>query len=681
MLRSDPTRRPTSVRWLLLAAWCSALAALPLRAVAEEAAAIERRLADSARYLTSDELEGRGVGTKGIDLAADYIARQFEQAGLKVNSFDGKPFQKFMLDSTSDIVSKDNRLTFVGPAQPGAKPQAIELSLGKDFTPLTMSGTAAFDVPLVFAGYGITAKDKGYDDYEGIDVTGKAVVLLRHTPRQDDPKSPFRTTGESPYATMTRKVANAREHGAAAVIFCTDELEIRKQSAETRRKWHEALDRLAAENEKLKKVENPTLVEIEAQRKRMEELLREVEAWSKKLQEECDPMVPSSQGGGRRISPDFPVVHCRRAVLDRAVRAALNTDLEKLEQQIDQGPAPHSRDLAGWRAQGKTDVRTVPVEVKNVVAVLEGEGPAAEETIVIGAHYDHLGYGGRTSFASSVRAVHPGADDNASGTTVLLEIAHALAQRHEKLPRRVVFVAFTGEELGFRGSTHYVEHPLVPLERTVAMLNFDMVGRLRQDKLTVMGTGSAKQFGELLDKLGGVEGLNVNRLSSAGGGSDHVPFFNHNVPVLYFFTGLHGEYHRPADKFETLNVPGMRRIAQLAEDVVVALAKSPARPEFVKAPARSKPPADRPRPFFGCVADPNSNGEGLLVGSVSPGGPAERAGVKAGDLIVELGGSKITTFDDLVSSLGKHKAGERVKTVVRRDGKPVTVEVTLDPAR
>jgi hypothetical protein len=479
---------------------------------------------------------------------------------------------------------------------------------------------------------------------------------------------------------MAAKLANAKQHKAAAVIFCTDELEIRKQLGESKRQWHEAIDRLAAEHDKLKKIDNAPPDQLAAQCKRIAELLRAADVASKRVEEQCDPLLHASHGGGLGAQPDLPVLHCRRAVLDRVMRAALNTDLAGLERQIDQGPTPHSKDLPGWRAAGKTDVRNGQVEARNVVAVLPGEGPKAEETIVVGAHYDHIGRGGPGGLGGP--GIYHGADDNASGTAVLMEVARGLAQRHEKLPRRVVFAAFSGEERGILGSGHYVKNPLFPLDKTVAMVNLDMVGHLNEDRVTVMGSASGKQFGELLDRLGQQEGLKILRLPGGPGPSDQMAFYNQGVPVIHYYTGMHANYHRPSDTADTLSVPGMRRIARLTEVTVVELAKMPGRPEFVKSVGSWLTTLlGEKKPFFGITPALNSAGAGCGVAEVFGGGPAERAGLRPGDAIVEFAGKKIGGIEDFLSNLRSQKAGDKVKVLLRRGNDTLTVEVTLDPPR
>ncbi len=670
---------PRPVLWLALP-WL-VLGLCGTAPAAEEIEAVEKRLADSVRYLASDELEGRGIGTDGIDLAADYIARQFTQLGLKTELFDGTPMQEFFLITSAEM-GANNELRLIGPPRTdGGGPETIELKLGQGFSPMAVSGSGEFGLPLVFAGYGITGKQEGYDDYAGLDVGGKAVIVLRHEPQQADPKSVFNGTQDSDHAPFSRKLSNAYEHGAAAVIFCTDRFEIRKNVQRYRQQWQRALDRLSDEGAKLKGAEDPTLEEIEVQRTQIDQLLRQVQSSSERLRAAYDPVMEFRATGGGDSPRDFPVVFCRRSELDRVVSAALGVDLAKLEEQIDKGPQPHSGELTGWRVAGRTDVRRKRAEVKNVVAVLEGEGPLAEETIVVGAHYDHLGRGKRGSQTSAKGEIYNGADDNASGVAALIEIARTLANRPQRLRRRVVFIAFTGEERGLRGSAHYVSHPLVPLEKTVAMLNLDMVGRLRDDKLIVFGSGTAVGFAELIDRINRPYGLKLKMMPSGFGPSDHTSFYAKKIPVMHFFTDRHGDLHRPSDDFETLNIAGMRRVSEFAGEMAVALANAEDRPRYV---AVARPPSRRahgPRPYLGTVPDFGAEGVGYALGSVVEGGPAARAGLGAGDVIIEFGDSKIGSLEDIDSALRKHKSGDRVRVVVRRGKERLTFEVTLDPPR
>ena len=641
----------------------------------EEAAAVEQRLADAARYLTSDELEGRGINTKGIELAAKFIAEQFTASGLKTDLCDGMPFQKFSHTAGSQL-GKANRAALVGPVK-GDKPQRTELAVGKDLSPLGMSGSVEFDCPLIFAGYGITAEKEQYDDYASLDVKGKIVVLLRHEPQQSDPKSPLNGTRDSVYAPLRQKVANAVAHGAAGVIFCTDEVEVRKNLGELRKRWHEALDRLAAVHEETKKDEKPTPAEVEAQRVKIERLLKEVDVWNKRLQTEIDPVLSLGAAGPGDTQQDFPVLHCRRSVLDPIVKEALGKDLAALEAEIDETFKPHSGELTGWRIAGKTDLKQESRELKNVVAMIEATGDKAEETIVLGAHYDHIGYGEAGSLQPGSKQIHHGADDNASGVCVVLEVARQLAAR-PKLPRRVVFVAFTGEEVGLLGSSHYVAHPPVPLDKTIAMINLDMVGRLRDERLTIMGTGTSKAFGEILDGVPS-NGLKLTRVPVGAGPSDQLAFYARQIPVLHYYTGMHREYHRPTDTFETLNIAGMRQVAKHVEETIVALAERPERPQFVATPMAKMSSGGR-RAYFGSVPDFGSD-DGYRLAEVVADGPAAKAGLRAGDAVVEFGGQKVSGLEGFTELLSKYKGGEKVKTIVRRGEETITVEVELGKPR
>jgi acetylornithine deacetylase/succinyl-diaminopimelate desuccinylase-like protein len=654
--------------------------ATPLEA--EDASAVEARLSESARFLSSDELQGRGVGTDGLNRAADYIAAQFRDIGLATELFDGGPFQKFTM-TTGAALGSPNALALAGPSGDEGKPRRIELKLGESFNPLAAGGSGKFDLPLVFVGYGITAPQENYDDYAGVDVKDKAVIVLRHEPQQANPHSVFEGTEVSRYAPFSRKISNAYQHGAAAVIFCTDEFDIQKNLAALRKRWQAAVDEIVAANGRFQAIEKPTADERKAHEAKIRDLADDVKRFADEIALAHDPLLPFNGAGGdpaegRRI----PVLACRRAELDGVLKAALGTTLAELEAKIDKGPTPHSRVLEGWRAVGEATVNRDETEVKNVVAVLEGEGLHADETIVIGAHYDHLGYGGAGSAAPGVKEIHNGADDNGSGTAALVEIARELAARGKKLPRRVVFIAFTGEERGLIGSARYVRNPLVPLDKTIAMINLDMVGRLTDDKLIVHGTGTGSGFDELVDRVCKAYQFRVTKKPSGFGPSDHSSFYGAKVPVLFFFTGSHKDYHRPSDDFDKLNIPGMRRIVEMVVDVTATLAEADGRPAYQEV----KGFADMirsggDRPYFGSIPDFAQDQPGYALSGVSKGGPADRAGLKAGDIIVQFGDSKIGNLEDFDSALRKYKAGDKVPLIVKRASEELKLDVTLDPPR
>jgi hypothetical protein len=591
----------------------------------DDPAAVEQRLAAIDRYLASDELEGRGLGSTGIDLAADYVAghlRQLNRYGVRTDLWDGGPFQKFQVAVDAEL-GPNNHLTLVGPPKDGnGKPRRIELILGKDYSPLAISGNGKFDLPLVFAGYGITALKANYDDFADVDVAGKAAVMLRHQPRDEVDDKASAPIKETAYTAFRHKASNAEEHDAAAAIFCSDQAEMRRRRGKD------------------------------------------------------DTLLSFHVAGTTFTHPDLPVINCRRAVIDGILRDLNEPQLGEIEDEIDRTLKPASRELKGWRLQGETDVRHVHCEVKNVAAVLPGEGPLADEAIVLGAHYDHLGYGSQSTLPSKRGPIYHGADDNASGVAVVLEVARALALRPQRLRRSVVVILFTGEEWGFWGSSHYVNDPIVPLAKTAAMINLDMVGRLREDALTVNSVGTGSGFGALLDQINRPYGFHLTKVAGASGRSDQASFYAKRVPNIHFFTGKHPDYHRPTDTFPKVNIPGMRRIESYVYDLTVALADAPQRPQFVAVPMQRRA-GEMPLPFLGCVLDFTREEPGYPISAVISGSPAERCGLQGGDVIVKFGKHHIGICDDFDDALQQYAVGDHVKVRVRRKSSTMTFEATL----
>jgi hypothetical protein len=641
---------------------------------AEENSAVESRLADAVKYLSSDELEGRGVGLPGLDKAAEYIAGQFVKLGLKTDLYEGGPYQKFSMSVGSKRGEK-NALAFIG--SDGKK---IELKIDEGFTPLALGSAGKFDLPLVFVGYGITAKDEGYDDYAGVDVKGKAVIILRHEPQQGNPHSKLNGDDRSVHAPFTRKVSNAYEHGAAAVLFVTDEYDIKKNVSRYEKRWKAAVEEMVEAQAKFKLIEKPTDEETAKYTKTIGQLAADIQKWQKESTEARDPLLNFRGAGDTTERRDMPVLYCRRSVMEGIVRTGLGKELATMEREIDKDFAPQSKALAGWQVQGEADIQFTKTDVKNVVAVLEGEGPHADETIVIGAHYDHWGRGGSGSADPGSTEIHNGADDNASGTAALIEVARELVA-HGKLPRRVIFIAFTGEELGLIGSARYVRDPLFPLDKTVAMLNMDMVGRLKDNKLIVYGTGTATQFDPLAERLAKEFGFEISKKPEGFGPSDHSSFYAKQIPVLHYFTGTHTDYHRPSDDFDKLDIAGIRRIAQMMAATAIAIAEAPEKPQYLEANGGQFVGGGGDRPYFGSIPDFAQDKPGYGLTGVTKGSPADKAGIQAGDIIVQLGESKIGNLSDFDSALRKFKGGDKVPVVVKRGDADVKLEVVLDPPK
>ncbi len=585
----------------------------------EDTPATARLLAD-IKYLASDELEGRGVGTKGLDLAAEYVREQFKRAGLKPAVAGESFFQEFELPNGSRL-GQTNRLTLNGP-----NGKTIELAFNKDFIPIALSGTGRFDAPLVFAGYGITAPEFNYDDYADADVKGKVVVVMRHEPVQtedENPHAPFLGKADTQHAAIKRKAANAARHGAAAILIVTDPYSLRSQP---------------------------------------------------------DKLFEFGYGEEWRTL-SIPLAQITRSVADTILKSGAGKTLADFEAAIDAGLKPQTAEIKGWRCTGEITVEQKQAKVKNVLGVLEGRDPRADETIVIGAHMDHLGYGESGTLAPGVKEIHNGADDNASGTTGVIELARRLARRDQPLARRVLFATFTGEERGLLGSEHYVKNPAVPLEKTVTMINLDMIGRLKNEKLIVEGVGTAKEFRPLVESLNSTRRFKLSPVTSGIGPSDQTSFYQKRIPVLFFWTDYHPDYHRPSDDWDKISLEGLDRVIGLVEDVAVELANAESRPEFIetpmKAPAGAAADACGERPYLGSIPAFGEEVDGVLLTGVSPGSPAEKAGIRAGDTIVQFGAIEVHSLQDLQVALTSHKPGETVKVIVLREKERKSISVTL----
>jgi hypothetical protein len=310
----------------------------------------------------------------------------------------------------------------------------------------------------------------------------------------------------------------------------------------------------------------------------------------------------------------------------------------------------------------------------NVIGILPGIDPRLRnEAVVIGAHYDHLGRGGRGSeIPAPGEPIHHGADDNGSGTAAVLALARAFAATGGT-PRTLVFATFSGEELGLLGSAHYAKHPAWPLEKTALMLNLDMVGRLRSGRLYVGGVDSGKGLRELVTDAARELPLTVQLRGDPESSSDHSSFYRAGRPVLFFFTGLHEDYHRPSDTWEKINAEGLASVTALAARVVSAVAAVRTPPQYVKID-----PPRQPGALFGIVPDfENPDHPGIRVSSVQPASPAERCGVQPGDLIVRFAGMDVQTLEDLLGVLRGRRVGDRVNVVLVRDGQTRSVEAIL----
>ena len=330
------------------------------------------------------------------------------------------------------------------------------------------------------------------------------------------------------------------------------------------------------------------------------------------------------------------------------------------------------------------DIQRVRKEVSNVIGIVPGQDEkAAGQCLVVGAQYDHLGLGDQNSLApSQIGQIHHGADDNASGTSGLLEIADAFA--HDRTPpaHTLVFVAFAGEETGLLGSSYYTNHPACGLDKTLAMINMDMIGRVAKNKLYVGGSGTSPGFKKLVEDANHDAGFNLSYSASGYGASDHMSFTVRGVPVLFFFSGLHSDYHKPSDTWDKIDAEDGAKVARLVAGVLSELDQLKEKPQFVR--VAEPTPSNMGGgggygPYFGSIPD---FGEiehgGVKFADVRDASPAAKAGFKAGDILVEFGGKRIDNLYDFTYALRAHHPGDKVSVTVLRNGEKVTREVTLE---
>ncbi len=573
----------------------------------------------SARYMTDvtflarDEMKGRGAGTPELEIAADYIAEQFRLAGLTPKGENGTYFQPFEVTTGAQLGTK-NELAIAGAA----------LKVNDDFVPIMISNTAEFEGPLVFAGYGISAPELNYDDYAGLDVKDKIVVVLRHEPQEANAQSKFGGANYTRHAPFVAKAINARLHGAKGIVFLSDPL-------------HQ--------------------------------------------DEEVGPAT-------RRIEftdMGIPAIHAKRTAFARVFTAA-GKNLAAIQTEIDKDLQPRSFDLPGTRARIATEIVRNRKTVRNVIGALEGSDPVLKnEWVVVGGHYDHLGLGERDSMTpSQVGQVHHGADDNASGTAGVMELARLAANDDRQWKRSALFMAFAAEEIGLLGSAHYVNNPTVPIGSITAMINLDMIGRITNNRVFVGGVGTSPNYRAEIEQLNAGIGLQLDFSDSGYGSSDHTSFNAKKIPVLFFFSGLHTDYHKPSDTADKINGEGAVKVASLVHGMMDRVANDNERPAYVEVQRPQQPGRGGGGgygAYFGSVPDFREDIEGVLFADVVNDSPAAKAGLKAGDIMVEFDGKTIQRLNDYAFILRSKQPGDVVVVVVKRNGENVRVNVTLETRR
>ena len=555
------------------------------------------------KYLAGDELGGRFPGTEGDISARDYIIKELKSYGVKPAGENGflQPFEYISEIKLGPL----NKLTLTTGELTG--------TAGVDYTPVYLSSNGSASGSIVFVGYGINAPDLNYNDYAGVDLTGKIALMFQYSPGYNNPHdNPF-----SMYERLRKKCEAAKEQGAAGIIV----------------------------------IKGPESGQDELIKLRM-------------------------FGPGENLG--IPVVNVKRELIEYIFQS--RGGMENTQKLIDSLRTPQSFSHSGGTAEFTTDIIHVNANTGNVLGKLEGNDAALKnEVIVIGAHMDHLGDGTKygSLYEGNEPEIHNGADDNASGTAGVLELAEYLAANKKKLKRTVLFMFFSGEEAGLIGSAYFTKSELMKKYNIVSMINLDMVGRLTDSKLTIGGTGTSSVWEPMLDSLNKSFNFSEAYNKDGYGPSDHASFYAKDIPVLFFFTGLHKQYHRPDDDWQLINSDGEAEIIKMVSDIVMFVNNLPSKPDFIKVQETKKETNMGFRVTLGIIPDYSSTKEGLEITGVKSGGPAEKGGLQAGDVITKFGQYDIKNIYDYTDALSKFKPGEETEVTYIRGTESTTVKITF----
>mgnify|MGYP000373217078 FL=1 len=373
---------------------------------------------------------------------------------------------------------------------------------------------------------------------------------------------------------------------------------------------------------------------------------------------------------------DIPVVQISR----KFANDLLSDSLQFFQDEINSDLSSRSF-LLNKSIDSKISLKKETIQIPNIIGMIPGNHDNHKnEYIVIGAHFDHLGFGGQSSgsLAPDERSIHNGADDNASGIAGVLEIAEKLKANQFELNRSILFMGYNAEEQGLLGSKYYVNNPTVPLKNIITMINMDMIGRMSNNKITVGGTGTSSAFDLILNNIEKNHDLFFTKSPEGFGPSDHSSFYINDIPVLFFFTGAHNDYHKPSDDWAQINVESEKKILDMIYDIVIQIDQLEIKPVFTE--AGPKGPSQSRTSFkvtFGIIPSYSSNAIGLEIDGARQGGPAQQAGIKKGDIIIEIEGKSISNIYDYMYRLAELKTGQSVEVIVQRGDKELKLILNL----
>jgi hypothetical protein len=580
---------------------------------------VANQIKSHVSFLSSAEMKGRFSGTAENAKAAEYLAGKFKDYGL--SSIDGSYFKSFKYADTLAIgkgseVSFDVLIRKPGVPDDMLKSRTKTWNAGKDWLPMRFSKNGSVSkVQVVFCGYGVTAKELGYDDYDGIDVTGKIVLVLADS-SEGMPLDDYWI----PYSDLSYKANNALEHGAAAIVF----VKVLHDSANVFYDF-----------------------DVDCQYK-----------------------------------SDIIAIQANRTLM--AEFFSKQEPLLKVEKEINTTKKPKSFVLPDITMSINVVLEEVYKDINNVIGMVKGTDPDFQnEYIVIGAGFDGYGaYWETPKWRPKVWTVCNSADDNASGTAILLELAKKIAQNPLKRP--VLFVGFNSSVEGNAGAKAFVSSAVVPTEKIITMINLNTLGKLRNGRLSVIGAGTGTNFNYILNQAKSYDSLLsivIGHKSFKPG--DHLPFYLADIPVLMFSTGLHTDLWKPSDTQEKLNYSEMPRIINYINNVLNEIGNSGLRPQFFPDPSindykETKRGYDA---WLGILPDYEINPAGMLIADIFKNSPASKANLKPGDIISKLNGKEIKTYFDLETALSLIKPGDSIQLIVKKDNSEKTINIKAEKHR
>ena len=563
----------------------------------------EKDIMEHIRFLSDDKRAGRYPGTRGSKDVIAYLINQLKSYGVQPAG-EGSSFKQTFSILDSVKIGRNNSL----------KINDRPLNIEKDYIPLWFSGNSSVSAEVVFAGYGINLITDSlvWNDYKDLNVDGKWVMVMRHSPERENPHSIY-----APHSDLHKKMIEARDRGAAGIIF-------------------------------ISQVEDSTLIPFK--------------------------YIPGYSKSG------IPAIQIDNEVADDILNS-VGSSRKIIQDKMNNNLKPESFKISNIKISANVELKNIYSRAANVIGkIVSRNHKYRDEYVIIGAHFDHLGYGGpgSGSLKPDTNAIHNGANDNASGTAGLIELAHKLQNNRQLLKRSILLIGFDAEERGLLGSKYFIQNPTVEKSNIVTMINMDMIGKMKDSTVVIGGVGTSPIFEKILDSLSIDSGLKFEFNQAGYGPSDHASFYSENIPVLFFFTGDYdNNYHLPEDDWQSINLKGERQILNVIHNLVIDISRQNLKPSFTLAgPKKQQTQRNNNKIKLGIIPHYGGTIDGLKIDKIyDPNGPAARAGIRSGDIIKSINKKPVKDIYEYMKRIKDLKKGQSVSMDIKRDGRIIMLTV------